>query len=145
MTRLLPLLLLGLACRPQTDVETLPAPVSVEVQRLQLVQQLMAGRRAWTDGDRPRAAGIVRQAYEGPFAELRPLLRAHDPQKTLELEYAFGRLAVRAEGRPQPDVPNQFDLLIAELDRALRALPQPEAAADAPAPLNGGITTVPAN
>lgn len=142
--RLLALLLL-FACRPQTDIEALPAPIQVETVGVALMTELMNGRRAWTEGDRSGAAAIVRAAYRGPFADLEPALRAHDSQTTLELEYAFGRLAVRAEGKAQPDVPALFDALIARLKESLAALPRPELAPGqvAPPPLEGGVTTVP--
>lgn len=140
----LALLLLLLACRPQTDVEVLSEPVEAEKLGVVLMTELMNGRRAWTEGDRAGAAAIVRAAYRGPFAEIEPALRAHDPQGTLELEYAFGQLALRAEGKSQPDVPARFDALIADLKERLAALPRPEAGPDQPPPLEGGVTTVPA-
>lgn len=143
--RTLLLLLLALACRPQTDIEALPAPIQAEALGVALSTELMNGRRAWTEGDRSGAAAIVRAAYRGPFSELEPALHAHDPQATLELEYAFGQLALRAEGKADPAVPAQFDALIARLKESLAALPRPELAPgqEAPPALEGGVTTVP--
>lgn len=146
------LLLLALACRPEVVDEVEPAPPLAQELARTLATDLMAARTRHSEGDAQAAADAIRAAYEGPFAALEPILRAHDPQATLELEYAFGRAAAHAERKGAEGVPAELDALIADLRQAVAALPvaegQPGAAAGG-APAEGAaenpeITTVPA-
>jgi hypothetical protein len=145
------LLLLALACGPAEVPPVEPAPPVAQELARGLATDLMAARTRYSEGDAAAAAQAIRAAYDGPFAALEPILRAHDPQATLELEYAFGRAAAHAERKGSDAVPVELDALIADLRQAVAALPVAEGQAapaeGAPGAEGAGnpeITTVPA-
>ncbi|MCK6505069.1 hypothetical protein L6R53_17000 [Myxococcota bacterium] len=146
------LLLLALACGPTEAPVVEPAPPLAQELARTLATDLMAARTRYSEGDAEAASHAIRAAYDGPFAALEPILRAHDPQATLELEYAFGRAATHAARKGSDAVPVELDALIADLRQAVAALPVAEgqpAPADGAAGAGGAgnpeITTVPAN
>ncbi len=108
------LLILLLACRSGGGADAGdPAAVSdVQTALAQVDAGIARTRGRLGAGDRAGAATELRKTYTDAFGPLEPVLRAHDPQETFELEYEFGRLAANAEGRAD----------VAELDRQARAL-----------------------
>lgn len=141
------LLSLLLACRPQVDVEPVAAPVEVSELSQRLQAELMVARGRYAEGERQAAADAIRAAYDGTFAELEPVLRAHDADATLALEYSFGRAAAHASARGERAVAADIDDLIAMLRAAIDGLPAPTGPDGLPLPTpqaTGGITTVPA-
>jgi hypothetical protein len=77
-------------------------------------------------GQRAQAAALVRAAYTEHFEPLEPALRPLDPDRVLELEYGFGRLAAELE---RPADPSQLQervlVLISGTESLVARLPRP--------------------
>ena len=89
--------------------------------------ELGAAHRAWSEGRREEAQGLVRTAYHEHFEPLEPALRSRDPLGTLELEYSFGRLE-KTFGQPGNPVVVIEDVraMNREIEAALVQLQAPE-------------------
>ena len=89
------LLMLMLACgapTPPAPPADGPSP-SEAVQAVRL--ELHEAHQAWSEGRRSEAQARVHAAYAQWFEPLEPALRAREPDRTLALEYAYGRLGAR--------------------------------------------------
>lgn len=133
-----PLLWVLLACDAQVGGADLGEPAAADVAQAEvdplvgLHKGIDAARARLRAGDRAGAAAQVRQAYQVSFTALEPLLRAHDPQACLELEYAFGLLAADVErSRSGSDLGADAKVLLDRVDTAVAAA---RAAAEAPPP-----------
>ncbi|NOY28555.1 MAG: hypothetical protein GXP62_22095 [Oligoflexia bacterium] len=124
------------------------SPVNVEVLDTQLKQELAGARSQLLAGQRQAAADAISASYQGTFKQLAPVLRAHDAQATLELEYAFGQVAVGVARRGSSDAVTQLDSLVLQVDAAVTALPPPPGTLTqdpglGPTQKAGGIVVVP--
>lgn len=106
-----------------------PTP-SEAVQSVRL--ELHAAHQAWSEGRRPEAQARVFSSYAQHVEPLEPALRAREPDRTLQLEYAFGALGARMAGKGDAlTVAQQVQGVTRELDALVALLPQTAAA---PAP-----------
>lgn len=107
-----------------------PTP-SEAVQSVRL--ELHSAHQAWSEGRRPEAQARVHSAYAQYVEPLEPALRARDPDRMLELEYAFGALGARMARKGDAlTVAQQVQGVTRELDGLVSLLPQDQVIAAPP-------------
>lgn len=129
-------LTLALACGgPPAPAAPDPAPApaapltgpSPAARSLEIRGALEDARTLWEGGDRDAARDRVLVAYQQSFEPMEPLLARLDPAGTLELEYAFGALAVQLGKRGDPMAAQvAISSLSDRVEAAVKAIP-PEA------------------
>ena len=127
------LLALMLACGegapPDPPADGPTPPEAVQSVRL----ELHTAHQAWSEGRRPEAQAMVHSAYAEFVEPLEPALRARDPDRMLQLEYAFGALGARMARKGDAlTVAQQVQGVTRELDGLVSLLPPTEAAVVAP-------------
>jgi hypothetical protein len=133
------LLVLMLACgdpAPPAPPADGPSPAeAVQAVRLELHE----AHQAWSEGRASEAQARVHSAYARWFEPLEPALRAREPDRTLALEYAYGRLGARM-GRSGDAlaIAQQVQGVTREMDELVATLP---ATAAAPGPVVHGPTS----
>jgi hypothetical protein len=85
------------ACRQAASVPEPDLGPPPEVRAEQLSVSLQEALQLWRATDYPAAEQTLREGYEEHFEPLEPALSAQNPQSTLALEYAFGRLGWRLQ------------------------------------------------
>lgn len=133
--RALPLLL-ALGCKggePSPAPEQSPAPAaplsgpSPAARSMEIRGALEDARSLWEGGDRDAARDRVLLTYQQSFEPMEPLLSRLDPMGTLEIEYAFGALAVQLSKRGEPmSAQVAISALTDRIEAAVEAIP-PEA------------------
>jgi len=99
-----------------------PAARSMEIRGA-----LEDARSLWEEGDRDGARDRVLLTYQQSFEPMEPLLSRLDPMGTLEIEYAFGALAVQLSKRGEPmSAQVSIRALTDRVEAAVEAIP-PEA------------------
>ena len=102
---------------PEDGPSALDAAEAVRVE-------VHAAHQAWSEGRHPEASARVRGAYSRYFEPLEPALRARDPQRTLALEYEFGVLGARLQGKADAQVvAQQVQQLTRDMDSLVSLLP----------------------
>jgi hypothetical protein len=104
-----------------------PAPeIPAEDRLAQIRGGLTAAPGLHREGQRAQAAALVRAAYADHFQPLEPALRPLDPDRVLELEYGFGRLAAELERPAEPSqLQERVQVLISGTEALVARLPRP--------------------
>jgi hypothetical protein len=140
-------LLLGLGCRPEPASQS-AAPAAIEVDATVHASQIRAdltqAQKLWAADQREEAREEALRSWSEHFAPIDDRLRAHDPDGTLALEYAYGRLVGHLSRRGEAGaIATEIRKLSDNIDKAVAALPLPAPAdgAEAGLPPPGGPAT----